>query len=66
VDRPRPDPYVVQRVQGQNPLVLESTARRSMKCPKGAVAWDGLANGEVSRRLGNMHHGEVRGILLGC
>jgi hypothetical protein len=46
--------------------VLESTARCSVKCPKGAAARDGLAGGEVSRRQDDMPHDEVRGVLLGC
>jgi hypothetical protein len=46
--------------------VLESTARCSVKSPKGAAAQDGLASGEVSRRQDNMPHCEVRGVLLVC
>jgi hypothetical protein len=65
VDWSRLDPRVVQRVQGQNPpWVLESTARCSVKCIKGAAAQDGLTGGEVRLRLDNVPHGEVCGVLL--
>jgi hypothetical protein len=46
--------------------VLEATSRCSVRSPKRAVARDGLAGGEVSRRQDNMPHCEVRGILLVC
>jgi hypothetical protein len=45
---------------------LETTARRSMKCPKGAAAQGDLADGEVSRRLGNTPHDEIRVVQRVC
>jgi hypothetical protein len=44
--------------------VLESSARCSVQCSKGAAAQDDLAGGEVSQRLVNVLHGEVREALL--
>jgi hypothetical protein len=44
--------------------VLESTARCSVNCPKGAASRDGVAGGEVRLRLDSVPHGEVCGILL--
>jgi hypothetical protein len=49
----------------KTPWVLESTARCSVKSPKGAATREGLAGSEGSRRQDNMPHGEVRGVLLG-
>jgi hypothetical protein len=44
--------------------VLESSARCSVQCSKGAAARVDLASGEVSRRLINVLHGEIREVLL--
>jgi hypothetical protein len=46
------------------PSGLESTARCSVNCPKGATSRDGVAGGEVRLRLDNVPHGEVCGVLL--
>jgi hypothetical protein len=44
--------------------VFESFARCSVQCPKGAAVRDDLAGAEVSWRLINVLHGEVREVLL--
>jgi hypothetical protein len=44
--------------------VFESFARCSVQCPKGAAVRDDLAGAEVSWRLINVLHGEVRKVLL--
>jgi hypothetical protein len=59
--------HVWPSVRRAKPLwVIECEAWRSMECPKGTAARDGLTDGEVSRRQDHTCHNEVCGYLLGC